>query len=93
MQLDDIVVGAGTAGVVVAARRSENPANRVLWLEQGSPDLIRRFAFPARAFMRRAIRNPRVMKAAIRGRLCPLPARSFTIARYALSTAVTGTPA
>ncbi|HEY0578902.1 MAG TPA: lycopene cyclase family protein, partial [Pseudonocardia sp.] len=37
-EFDYVVVGAGTAGCVVAARLTEDPDVRVLLLESGPPD-------------------------------------------------------
>ncbi|MGO9419064.1 NAD(P)-binding protein [Roseiarcus sp.] len=44
---DDVVVGAGCAGCVLAARLSENPGAEVVLIEAGGPDSASEIHVPA----------------------------------------------
>lgn len=75
---DYIIIGAGTAGCVLAARLSENPAHRVCLVEAGGSEQHPYISIPAAVGA--AIMSQRfgwglatTPQAALRGRVVPLP--------------------
>lgn len=77
-QFDYIVIGAGSAGAVVAARLSEDPSNRVLLLEAGGMDSHPGFRLPLLmgAFIKSGIYNwsyETEPEARLNGRRIPWP--------------------
>ncbi len=76
LEFDVVIVGAGSAGCVLAARLSEDPSRRVALLEVGGTDLGEDIMTPGRAsllpFSDHAWPAPTVPQAAAGGRVVPL---------------------